>query len=125
MGDSSSHSEVCTGSEASAEKVVVPTKCNAPSVRTGETWAPPSTKRRQTSIALYAAIPPVTPRTMRRPWNAVMRQEWIGANADGSLGLGLAGGFCGLGVSHGLDAHWHDLVGGDLLEGDRERLAGC
>ena len=51
-GRRSSHSEVCTGSEASAEKVVSPTKRVAPSVRTGATWAPASTRRRQTSTAL-------------------------------------------------------------------------
>ena len=52
MGLSSSHSEDCTGSEASAEKVVSPTKRRAPAVMTGTTWAPASTSRRHTSTAL-------------------------------------------------------------------------
>jgi hypothetical protein len=52
MGSASSHSDVCTGSDASAENVVAPTKRCAPSVMTGTTWAPASTRRRQTSIAL-------------------------------------------------------------------------
>ncbi len=52
MGDSSSQSEVCTGSEARAENVVSPTKRVAPSVMIGDTWAPASTRRRHTSTAL-------------------------------------------------------------------------
>ena len=52
IGSASSNSDVRTGSEASAENVVAPTKRSAPSVRTGTTWAPASTRRRQTSIAL-------------------------------------------------------------------------
>ncbi len=52
MGDASSHNEVWTGSDARAEKVVAPTKWVAPSVSTGATWAPASTRRRQTSMAL-------------------------------------------------------------------------
>ena len=36
-------------------------------VITGTTCAPASTKRRLISTALYAAIPPVTPSTMRLP----------------------------------------------------------
>ncbi len=58
-------SDVRAGSDASAENVSAPTKRWASSVRTGETNAPASTSRRQTSTALYAAIPPETPRTIR------------------------------------------------------------
>ena len=43
---------VCTGSLASADSVVRPMKCSAPSVITGMTWAPASTSRRQISTAL-------------------------------------------------------------------------
>ena len=52
MGSASSHSDVRTGSEASADNVVRPTKRSAPLVITGTTWAPPSISRRQTSMAL-------------------------------------------------------------------------
>ena len=48
----SSQSSVCTGSQASALSVVRPMKCSAPAVITGTTWAPASTSRRHTSIAL-------------------------------------------------------------------------
>ena len=52
LGSGLSHNEVRAGSEARAEKVVVVTKCSESGVRTGETKAPASTRRRQTSIAL-------------------------------------------------------------------------
>ena len=52
IGVSSSHREVCAGSEASAEKVTAPTKRVASLVRTGITWAPASTRSRHTSTAL-------------------------------------------------------------------------
>ena len=52
MGSASSNSDVRTRSEASAENVVSPTNRVAPRVITGTTCAPPSTSRRQTSIAL-------------------------------------------------------------------------
>ena len=52
MGEASSHSVRCTGSEARAEKVTSPTKRVASSVSTGATWTPASTRRRQTSTAL-------------------------------------------------------------------------
>ena len=55
--------ETLRGSEASAENVTAPTKRVASSVSTGSTWTPASTSRRQTSTALYAAMPPETPRT--------------------------------------------------------------
>src|SRR3546814_19070140 len=42
-------------------------KRSAPSVSTGMTWAPASPRRRQTAPALYAAIPPEPPRTIRLP----------------------------------------------------------
>ena len=68
----SSQSRVRTGSLASADSVVVPRNRSAPAVITGMTWAPASTKRRLISTALYAAIPPVTPRTMRLPSSIVV-----------------------------------------------------
>jgi len=52
MGSASSHSEVWTRSDASAENVTSPTKRVAPAVMTGTTCAPASTSRRQTSMAL-------------------------------------------------------------------------
>ena len=52
IGSASSNSEVRARSDASAENVVGPTKRVAPRVSTGTTWAPASTRRRQTSIAL-------------------------------------------------------------------------
>ena len=52
MGSGESNSDVRAGSDASAENVSAPTKRRASSVSTGATWAPPSTSRRQTSIAL-------------------------------------------------------------------------
>ena len=115
---SSSHRLVCTGSLASADRVVMPRKCSAPLVITGTTWAPASTSRRQTSTALYAAMPPVTPRTMRLP--ASMDVLDVGVSGDGVV-AGLVGGGLVFGVGK-LDPH--DLVGGDLFEPDAQRLAG-
>ena len=46
------HSDVRTGSEASADRVTAPTKRSASAVITGTTWAPASTSRRHTSTAL-------------------------------------------------------------------------
>src|SRR3981189_1611820 len=67
MGSGASSRDVRAGSGASAEKVTAPTKRWASSVSTGTTCAPASTRRRHSSAALYAAMPPVTPRTTRRP----------------------------------------------------------
>src|SRR5437660_606324 len=66
IGSLSSHSEVRTRSDARAENVTSPTNRVASSDSTGMTWQPASTNRRHSSTALYAAMPPVTPRTMRR-----------------------------------------------------------
>ena len=52
MGSASSNSDVRARSEASAENVTSPTKRVAPSVSTGDTKAPASTRRRHTSTAL-------------------------------------------------------------------------
>ena len=52
IGSCGSNSSVRAGSEASAEKVAVPTKRVAAGVRTGMTCAPASTNWRQTSTAL-------------------------------------------------------------------------
>ena len=46
------HSDVRTGSDASADRVTAPTKRSASAVITGTTWAPASTSRRHTSTAL-------------------------------------------------------------------------
>src|SRR5262245_26369527 len=112
IGSASPNSSVCTRSDASAENVVSPTKRRAPLVMTGTTWAPRSTRRRQTSMALYAAMPPDTPRTMRVPSSIAVPAALLALDRGGGL-VGLLAG-----VDH------HDLVAGDLLEGDRQRLAG-
>src|SRR5579883_1933874 len=67
MGEPSSHRLRWAGSEASAEKVTSPTNLVAAGVSTGTTCTPASTSLRHTSTALYAAMPPPTPRiTWRR-----------------------------------------------------------
>ena len=121
IGVGPSHSSVCTGSLASALSVVRPRKCSAPRVITGTTWAPASISRRHTSTALYAAIPPVTPSTMRDPAStAGVRDQTVRGVLDADrllverLGLALRGG----------SVRPADLVGGDLLEADAQRLAG-
>src|ERR1700704_3955018 len=112
IGCSSSHNDVWAFSEPSASNVVRPTNRNAPSVNTGMTWAPSSTRRRQTSIALYAAIPPETPRTIRRPPSTSVSA--------------LLGGFAlaGLVLEHWLGVDRNDLARRHLLEGDGQRLPG-
>src|SRR3954447_19000324 len=50
---------------ASASKVLAATKVSASGVRMGVSSCPALTKRRASSAALYAAIPPVTPRSTR------------------------------------------------------------
>src|SRR5690606_30585515 len=115
-------------------RVVSPMKCEAPEVITGTTWAPASTIRRQTSTALYAAIPPHTPRTTRRPVRVDTSSPWSAGrvgSVDGSvLAVGQLGLFVGDGQHRlgdrlaGGSADAFDLVGVDLLEGDRQRLAG-
>src|SRR5918992_138452 len=93
-----SHSDVWAGFPVSAANVSGPMNRVAASVRTTDTSAPAALSKRATSAALYAAIPPETPSTTRRP-------------ASGSLlGLGLLGSLV------------VDLPFGDLLERDRERL---
>src|ERR1700722_8092517 len=67
MGVAASHSDGWAGADANPENVTAPTKRVASLVRTGITCAPASTKRRHTSTALYAAIPPQTPKTIRGP----------------------------------------------------------
>ncbi len=54
-----------TGLPESAAQVAAPTKCSAAAVGTTVTSCPDSVKRRVSSQALYAAMPPVTPRTTR------------------------------------------------------------
>src|SRR5262245_54035448 len=90
---------------------------SAPFVMTGITWAPASTSRRHTSMALYAAIPPLTPRTTRRPASAVTTSL---ARFVRRVGLETEFGDVGL-LGH---RDGNDLVGGDLLEADRQRLPG-
>ena len=84
MGSGLSHRLVRAGSALRAENVRGATKRWAPSDRTGLTAAPASDRRRSTSTALYAAIPPHTPSTMRRPARTV---SLIGASPS-EWGLG-------------------------------------
>src|SRR3954465_9836065 len=98
----------------------MPGKCRAPFVITGRTWAPASTSRRHTSTALYAAMPPVTPRTMRLPASMDGLDVLdVGVSGDAVVADLVAGGlfFCfgKLGP--------HDLVGRNLFESDAQRLA--
>src|SRR4029078_13424227 len=93
-------------SDASAENVGAPTRCVAPLVSTGMTYAPASIMRRHSSTALYAAMPPLTPRTTRCP----SRPPMLMCLLDRFLGV--------------VGAHEGDLVRRDLLEGDRQRLPG-
>ena len=62
---SRSHSCTRTGAPVSAANDGAPTKRCAAGVWTTRTACPPFVARRTTSSALYAAIPPVTPRRMR------------------------------------------------------------
>ena len=61
----SSQTPVCTGLPDSAAHVASPTKRSAASVGTTVTSWPDSVKRRSSSQALYAAMPPDTPSTTR------------------------------------------------------------
>src|SRR5207342_64812 len=54
---------VLTGLPDSAAHVAAPTNCRAAAVGTTVTSWPLSVKRRSSSQALYAAMPPATPRT--------------------------------------------------------------
>src|SRR5204862_7704457 len=112
MACSSSHNDVCAFSDPSASNVVRPTNSSAPCVNTGMTYAPASTSRRHTSTALYAAIPPETPRTIRRPSRIGLPR----APLFGGVFLGVVGA--------GLRLDRDDLACGDLFERDRQRLAG-
>src|SRR5436305_801254 len=77
-------------------------------------------------------MPPVTPRTMRRPASTVTRAALLAlAGGDGvaaldhrELDVHLDDLAVFLAVFLALDAVVGDLVGGDLLEPDRQRLAG-
>src|SRR4051794_26215439 len=99
----------------------------ASSVSTGITCAPASIIRRQSSTALYAAIPPETPSTTRRP-----RQTSAAATGGSARVVGRSG-VTGLGELRlrgergelllGRQVPLDDLADLDLLEGDRKRLA--
>src|SRR5262245_7212809 len=130
MGAGDSNSVVRAVSEASAENVSAPTKRNASAVRTGATYPPASTSRRQTSTALYAAMPPLTPSTTRRPCRTVDGGAVI--RATRALGSGLGGldrlvGELDVGCDDLIQLVGQrarlDLAHLDLLERDRQRLA--
>src|SRR5215213_9234040 len=61
----SSNTEVCTGRPDNAAQVLSPMNSSAATVGTTVTSWPAPSRRRNRSHALYAAIPPDTPRTMR------------------------------------------------------------
>src|ERR1039457_448675 len=98
MGEASSKRLLWAGSEPNAENVVLPTKRSASGVSTGATCTPASTSRRQTSTALYAAMPPGPPRATRGSWAPAVgiRRRLAGGRAFvlGRLlgGLGFLGG---------------------------------
>src|SRR5690242_7700923 len=101
--------------------------CCASSVSTGATCTPASTSWRQTSTALYAAMPPHTPRTTRgttQPLSGGIGRLVARLGRDDGLDLGRFHGR-GFGGSDlfGIDALVHDLALSDFLERDRERLA--
>src|ERR1022692_446280 len=144
MGEASSKRLLWAGSEPSAENVVLPTKRSASGVSTGATCTPASTSRRQTSTALYAPMPPETPRTTRGAGvpSVGLRRRLAGGRAFvlGRLlgGLGFLGGLgeptlqraqlglraLGLGGQRvGVHPGVGGLGRGDLLERDRDRLA--
>src|ERR687898_845087 len=117
MGSSSWNSNVWPRSDARAENVVSPTKRIAPRVNTGTTWAPRS---------------PCRPRCRPTPrGRCVVLRARRGLGLPGPGLLDLTGGrFSTLGTGLGLGGFLlarvdeHDLVAGDLLERDRQRLAG-
>src|SRR5262249_58848415 len=85
--------------------------------------APASTSRRHTSMALYAAMPPVTPRTIRRPESTDMGLGLFALAGGHRLFLGGGDLLAVLGEHATLDAFVGDLVGGDLLEPHAAGLA--
>ena len=70
------HTSVTTGWPDSADHVGSPTKRSAASVGTTVTSWPSARSRRSRVAALYAAIPPATPRTTRRPISPRGRAGW-------------------------------------------------
>src|SRR5581483_1103038 len=85
------------GRPDSAAKVSGPTNRAAAPVITTWTSAPAPLSRRVRKQALYAATPPVTPSSTRRPASGLLDPNPLGAVGQ-------------------------DLALGDLLEGDRQRL---
>src|SRR5579875_341002 len=108
-----SKSDVRAGSAARALQVSGATKRAAPRVSTGKTTAPRSLSRRQTSTALYAAMPPETPRTTVLASRALATPPRLEAGDDRLLGAVL--------FAAPVEG---DLAGRNFLESDRERLAG-
>src|SRR5437763_1408681 len=86
----------------SAANVASPTNSRAPRVITTCTVAPDCVNRRRRYAALYAATPPVTPRSTRRPASGERPEVLLDADTLGPLE--------------------DDLAFGDLLQGDRQRL---
>src|SRR3954451_1346052 len=62
---SSPHSSTSTGAPVTPSKVALPTKCRLAGVWITRTACPSTVARRTSSTALYAAIPPETPRRIR------------------------------------------------------------
>src|SRR5690606_32191724 len=101
-------------------KVAAPTNSRAPAVMTTSTVAPAVTRPRATSAALYAAMPPETPRTTRRPVSTALESS-TGRSGLVALDLALHEVERVLPLELG-GLGRHDLALGDLLEGDRQRL---
>ena len=79
------HTSEATGLPLSAAQVGAPTNSSAAAVGTTVTSWPDSVNRRSSSHDLYAAMPPLTPSTTRRPTGAAVAPIRLSL---GSLGLG-------------------------------------
>jgi len=102
---------VRAGSEASALNVLGPTKLSESGVRTGDTKYPWSMSCRSNRTDLYAATPPVTPRTMRAGVDLGVEV----AVKEGVELIGVRRGELGLGGSL-LLAQGFELLGAQTLE---------
>src|SRR6478672_9254842 len=123
------HTSVETGLPDSAAHVGAPTNSSAAAVGTTVTSCPDSVRRRSSSQALYAAMPPATPRTTRGRLPSGDAASVVVLVLSGSLAVG-EGGVGGAGLGSGLlggELGRVDVLAGqqvvvDLAQRDRERL---
>src|SRR5689334_15538969 len=111
-----------TGLPDSAAQVGAPTNSSAAAVGTTVTSCPDSVNRRSSSAALYAAMPPETPRTTRVPAGPVMGLDLLLAERRGGVGSGLHAGSLFSGQRLGVDLLHGQEVLVDLAQRDREGL---